>query len=90
MRRFELPVWEYRNPLICLCFGGGGSAPAPAPTPAAPPPPPSRMDENAAGRQAAVDQLRASRTSGFTSTVGPAGLGGVDSSSKPTKTLLGS
>lgn len=75
---------------VYWCFGGGGSSAAPAPTPAAPPPPPSKMDEGAAGRQAAVDQLRAARASGFQSTVGPSGLAGVqDSSSKPAKTLLG-
>jgi hypothetical protein len=46
------------------------------------------MDEGAAGRQAAVDQIRASQTSGFKSTVGPSGLGGV-AEPKVTKTLLG-
>jgi hypothetical protein len=49
------------------------------------------MDEGAAGRQAAVDQVRAARASGYQSTFGPAGAQGVaDSSSKPAKTLLGS
>jgi hypothetical protein len=50
------------------------------------------MDEGAAGRQAMVDQIRASQTSGFKSTVGPGGLGGVQDSStapKVTKTLFG-
>jgi hypothetical protein len=73
---------------IAWCFGGGGSS-APAPTPAAPPPPPSKMDEGAAGRQASVDQIRASQASGFQSTVGPSGLGGLDSTTRTTKTLLG-
>jgi hypothetical protein len=47
------------------------------------------MDEGAAGRQAAVDQIRASQTSGFRSTVGPSGLGGLPEP-KVSKTLLGS
>lgn len=72
-----------------MCFGGGGNN-QPAPTPAPPPPPPSKMDEGAAGRQAAVDQIRASQESGFKSTAGPGGLGGLDSATpKATKTLLG-
>lgn len=72
-----------------MCFGGGGNS-SPPPTPAAPPPPPSKMDEGAAGRQANVDAIRASQASGFQSTVGPSGLGGVDTSAKTTtKTLLG-
>ena len=59
-----------------MCFGGGGwTAPAPA-APPAPPPPPSKMDEGAAGRQAAVDQVRASQASGYQSTAGTAGFGG--------------
>jgi hypothetical protein len=71
-----------------MCFGGGSSQPAP--TPAPPPPPPSKMDEGAAGRQAAVDQVRASTASGYKSTAGPSGFGG-DTSSTPkiSKTLLG-
>jgi len=72
-----------------MCFGGGGNS-NPPPTPAPPPPPPSKMDEGAAGRQAAVDQIRAGQTSGFTSTVGPSGLSGDTSTTpKVTKTLLG-
>lgn len=74
-----------------MCFGGGGNS-SPPPAPAAPPPPPSKMDEGAAGRQAMVDQIRASQTSGFKSTVGPGGLGGVQDTStapKVTKTLFG-
>jgi hypothetical protein len=48
------------------------------------------MDEGAAGRQANVDQIRAAQASGFLSTVGPSGLGGLDSSTtKTSKTLLG-
>lgn len=72
-----------------MCFGGGGSSAPPAPPPA-PPPPPSKMDEGAAGRQAAVDQIRASQTSGYQSTAGTSGFGG-DTSSVPkvSKTLLG-
>lgn len=49
------------------------------------------MDEGAAGRQAAVDQVRASNVSGFQSTVGPSGLGGVTTTTpKISKSLLGS
>ena len=48
------------------------------------------MDEGAAGRQAAVDQVRASTASGYQSTVGSGGFGGVTGTTpKVSKTLLG-
>ena len=69
-----------------MCFGGGSSS---APTPTPPPPPPSKMDENAAGRQAAVDQIRAGQTSGFPSTI--TGAGNQTTTTKTSaKQLLGS
>ena len=70
-----------------MCFGGGSSQPAP--TPAPPPPAPSKMDEGAAGRQAAVDQIKAQQRSGAASTIGTSPLG--DTSATPTAkaTLLG-
>ena len=70
-----------------MCFGGGSSSPPP--TPAPPPPPPSRMDESAAGRQAAVNQVRAGKTSGMQSTIATSGLGDTSLAAVRSKTLLG-
>ncbi len=71
-----------------MCFGGGGnSTPPPEPTP--PPPPPSKMDEAAAGRAAAVEKIREGRRSGYDSTVGASGPGGVTTPAPVTKQLLG-
>jgi hypothetical protein len=47
------------------------------------------MDEGAAGRQAAVDQIRAGQTSGYTSTVTGAGTSSTPAV-KAQKVLLGS
>ena len=81
---------EFLDPFICRCFGGSKSSPPAAVAPTPPPPPPSKMDEGAAGRQAAVDQIRAANASGQQSTIGTSPLG--DTSETPTAkaTLLGS
>jgi hypothetical protein len=48
------------------------------------------MDEGAAGRQAAVDQIRAAQTTGRTSTIGTSPYGDVSETPASSKALLGS
>jgi hypothetical protein len=71
-----------------MCFGGGGSS-QPQAAPAPPPPPPSKMDEGAAGRQAAVDQVRAGQRSGLQSTIATSPLGDTSAATSTKKSLLG-
>jgi len=69
-----------------MCFGSS-STPPPEPTP--PPPPPSKMDEGAAGREAARQQIRDAQRSGFQSTIATSPTGLSSKATTSQKSLLG-